>query len=795
MQDQITINKNELSNLSVRDLFYKYVRFLPLILLSVALALLVAFAYLRYATRIYSATGVIQIKNEQANRGNDKVEELLSGGNKTQNIQSEIEVLKSKPLMQRVVQNLGLQTSYSASGTIIKSLNVYKQGPFLLEIFEIADSSSTFSFNVKFINESSFTINNEKDAFSFGQFFKNKFGVFRLVKNYGNPTSAEEFKIAWQPANVVAANLVGGIGVFPKTPGTGILAISYQATNGYMAADIINQMMLQYDSMTIEQSNYSTDLMLDFIEGRLDKLKGELDSLQVIELGLRQKYNLYNEESQTNEFSENIRDADKSFAQEELKISAIDFITNYVNNKKNQYERVVTSFQLNDLTLVTLVAAYNDAQLEREKLINANIPLDNPSVKEAEALIEKQRLNLLENLRNIKLSSADVIASIRKKSGINFSELKSMPYKLKEVLDIRRQISTKLELFSLLEKKREEAAITRSSTVSNSKIMDRAMPSNTPIKPNRQAIQLIAILVGLGIPALGIFMAEVLNDKVSTRYDIEKLTTAPIIGEVGHSYADNTLLVNKTSRSMVAEQFRIIRSNLQYVLNKVEKPVILVTSSYSGEGKSFVSTNMGGVLALTGKKTIILEFDIRKPKVLSGLKMSRRTGISNFLVGKAELNDLIIPVPDHENLYVLPCGPIPPNPSELLLDQKVTELFDKLKAEFDVIIIDTAPIGMVSDSMTLGKFANCTLYLTRQGHTFKKQVALIDELYKENKLPKISIVINDVKVKPGYGYYGYGRYGYGYGYGEKSSYYEEDITPPTPFERLMKRVKKFFKKK
>lgn len=289
-------------------------------------------------------------------------------------------------------------------------------------------------------------------------------------------------------------------------------------------------------------------------------------------------------------------------------------------------------------------------------------------------------------------------------------------------------------------------------------------------------IQLIAILVGLAIPAIILFIAEVLNDKITTRYDIEKVTAVPIIGEVGHSYSANTLVVTKTSRTMVAEQFRTIRSNLEYIISKIKRPIILVTSSFSGEGKSFVSTNMGAVMGLAGKKTIILEFDIRKPRVLAGLKMGKYKGVINYLAGNSELNDLILQVPDAENLYVLPCGPIPPNPSELLLDPKVETLFEILREQYDVIIIDTAPVGMVSDAMTLGKFADCTLYLARQGHTYKKQIALIDEVYRENKLPKVSVVINDVKLKPGYGYYGYGRYGYGYGYiyGEKDSYYEQD---------------------
>jgi capsular exopolysaccharide synthesis family protein len=215
----------------------------------------------------------------------------------------------------------------------------------------------------------------------------------------------------------------------------------------------------------------------------------------------------------------------------------------------------------------------------------------------------------------------------------------------------------------------------------------------------------------------------------------------------------------------------------------VERPVILITSSFSGEGKSFVSTNLGAVMALSGKKTIVLEFDIRKPKIKSGLKLRGKSGITNFLLNKTSLDELPVLVPGHENLFVLPCGPVPPNPSELLLENKVEELFTYLKKNFEAIIIDTAPVGMVSDAMTLSKFADCTLYIVRQGHTFKKQVILIDEFYTESRLPKISIIINDVKLKPGYGYYGYGRYGYGYGYGQ--GYYQEDVAPKKLTDRII----------
>jgi capsular exopolysaccharide synthesis family protein len=237
------------------------------------------------------------------------------------------------------------------------------------------------------------------------------------------------------------------------------------------------------------------------------------------------------------------------------------------------------------------------------------------------------------------------------------------------------------------------------------------------------------------------------------------------------------MVVKANNRGIVAEQFRIIRSNLQYVLTNIQKPVILVTSSFSGEGKSFVSTNLGAVMALANKKTIILEFDIRKPKVLSHLGIPKQPGITNYLLGSISLEQLPIPVPNYENLFVLACGPVPPNPSELLLDPKIGELFSYLKENFDVVIVDTAPVGMVSDALTLSKFADATLYITRQGHTYKKQITLLDEFHTQRKLPKMSIILNDVKLQTGYGYYGYGRYGYGYGQSSKSGYFSDEERP------------------
>jgi capsular exopolysaccharide synthesis family protein len=793
MQEQVNSNKSELWSLSLRDLFYKYVRFLPIFILAVALALFAAYAYLRYATPIYSVSGTMYIKSDKQGGRSDKFEDIFVN-DKAQNIQSEIEILKSKPLMERVVQSLGLQFNYFAKGKI-KTPNIYKQGPFLITAYELADSTRPFTLRIKFSNNHEFTVNEGESHFTFGQVFKNNFGVFSLSRN---PVSgiSKEYSVVWQPTVNMAAGLAGSLQVNPKTLGTGILTISMQTPNAQMGADVINQLMEEYKRYNIEEKKSSSDSILKFIDARLADYGRALDSSQKDLLDYQQKYDLIDIEAQFGNYFEAIKESDKGIEAERQKLNAVQIVEDYLRDKKNDFSKVPSSLQLEDLTLNEQISGYNMAQLQRQQLLDGNTPPENPAVIEVNGQIEKYRTNILENLTNIKASYAAIVNNLRKTSGTAQSQIRTMPYKVTEYLERKRQVETFQNLYKYLQEQKESTAISRASTIANSKVVDRALASTVPVKPNRRAIQILAILLGLGLPAMIIFIGEVLNDKVATRFDIEKITPAPILGEVGHSYSEKVLIVNKTTRSMVAEQFRIIRSNLQYILNKMDKSVILVTSSFSGEGKSFISTNMGAVLALAGKKTVILEFDIRKPKVLSGLGMPKGSGITNYLVGKSSLQDVIRPVEGHENLFVLGCGPIPPNPSELLLDQRVEDMFTWLRANYDVVLVDTAPVGMVSDAMTLGKFADCTLYLVRQGHTFKKQVALIDEFYQDNKLPKVSIIINDVKMKPGYGYYGYGRYGYGYGYGY-GSYYEEEHPPKTALERAFNALdfRRWFKKK
>ncbi len=793
MEEPVENSKKELFNLSLRDIFYKYVRFLPIFILSVAFALLIAYLYLRYTVPIYSVTGSMLIRSEQpGSQRNNELENLISG-NKADNIANEIEVLKSRPLMQRVVDSLGLQYSYTAKGRF-KKVDTYNQGPFRMESLEIFDSTNSFTFKIKFQNDTEFRINDDKTTFKFGQVFRNDKGMFRLLRNPFGSVS-KEYSVSWTPSYSAASQYAGAIQVTPKSAGTGILFVGMRNTNAKMGADIINKLMQEYASYSVEKKDETSVKTLNFIDARLSDYRHKIDSSQQVLNAFEQRENLIDSKAQSENYFGNIGESDKIINEQTLKLNVTDIVSSYLRDQKNQYEKVPTTLSLDDITLVQLVKEYNESQIARQQLLDGNVPVGNPIVKEVSDKIEKLRTNILENLKNIRSSINSSIGTVRGKSLQNQSQLRALPEKVKEQLQMQKEVESLQALYDFLRGEKEKQAIRKSANVPNSDIINMAYPTSEPVKPNKRAIRMLAILLGIGLPALIIFLSEVLNDKVTTRADIEKITAAPILGEIGHSYSDKVLVVNKTTRSMVAEQFRIIRSNLQYVLNKKEKSTILFTSSFSGEGKSYVTTNMGAVLALAGKKTVILEFDIRKPRILAGLGIAKGPGITNFLIGKAELNDVVKQVPEQENLYVLGCGPIPPNPSELLLDKKMDELFEWLKENFDIVLVDTAPVGMVSDAMTLSKYADSTLYLVRQGHTFKKQIGLIDEFYKENKLPKVSIIINDVKIKPGYGYYGYGRYGYGYGYGY-GSYYEEEVAPRNFVEKVIAflDIRRFFGK-
>ena len=411
MEESIKTAKSELWSLSLRDLFYKYVRFLPIFVLSVAVALLGAYAYLRYATPVYSTGGTLIIQSETKGGGRgDKFEDIFGGG-KSQNIQSEIEILKSKPLMARVVNKLNLQYSYFVVGKI-KTINIYKYGPFVIDAAELTDSSRSFTLKIKFVNNQAFKVNDDNTVITFGRFFKNQFGTFRLIRQGG--ALAKDYTIKYQSTGSAAGAYAGAVQVAPKSAGSGILNIGMQSAHPNLGADIINQLLDEYGDYTKELKNKTADQMIAFIDNRMSVIKGELDSVQDKLLRYSQENNLIDIEAQSSQYFGNIGDADKAINDRQLQLVIADGIDDYLRNKKYEFDQVVvpSSFSLTDATLNSLIASYNGLQAERQQLLESNVPEANPLVRENKEQIETVRQSILESLVNIKRSYDKTINAI-----------------------------------------------------------------------------------------------------------------------------------------------------------------------------------------------------------------------------------------------------------------------------------------------------------------------------------------------------------------------------------------------
>jgi capsular exopolysaccharide synthesis family protein len=759
-------SQKKLATFSPREMVVKYLHYLPWVIVSVALMLVVAYIKLRYAPVIYSVSSKLLVK-KSANPygGNDKFSDIFMMQGTSNNLNDEMQIIKSRSMASRVIRSLNMQTQFFNKGKIKDPYPVHPNDlPFDFLIVEMPDSTASFGFSINILNDREYKLNEDPAPHFFGQVVELPFGKFRITRNTTGKIkfSSNEFIVSRQSLEDMAAGLSGGLKVGQTADFSNVLVLSYETENPQMGLDIVDGFMAEYQKASLEDKRQIAENTVAFIDDQLKTAKVELGSVERNLQNYREKQNVISPEAQSQLYFSELSESEKELIGQGVKLKIADQLIDYISSKKDPYRMVSSTLGIEEPSFAQQVIEFNRLQLERETALKTTTSA-NAMIRNLEAAIEKLRTDMLENLTHIRQTYSMMIGELKRRSGEANHEISSIPGKEKQLQEVTRQRKILEELYSFLLQKRLETAISSASTISNIKVLEPAMVQ-AQVSPNRKGLYTAFFLIGLAIPVGIVFLFEYLNDKVKTKADIERLTATPILGEVGHVEESTALVVTQNNRNFIAEQFRIIRSNMQYILPKVERPVIMVTSSFSGEGKSFVSTNLGAVLALSGKRTVILEFDIRKPKILEGLGLNERRGITNFIVGNIALNDIVYPVPGVDNLFVIPCGPVPPNPSEMLLDEKVKLLFSHLKSQFDVVIVDTAPVGLVSDAITLSEYANAVMYIVRHNYTYKKQIQLIDELYVKNKLQHLSIIINDIKAKGGYGgYYGYGNYGYGYG--------------------------------
>jgi len=793
---ELSVSERKQTVATPKELIFRYLPFVPWVLLSLVLSLAVSWVKLRYSTPIYNVTGKILVKNVDS-YGNDaeKFGNIFGFQTNDVNLNNEVEIIKSQSIAERVVKKLSLQKKISIKGKILTTEAHITDIPFIWQISKVVDSMQSESLLISVISENEFRIDDKPTVFQFGQTVKTNNLEFQLVSYRTVFKKGEDiqYALSWIPKEQVAASLKDNL-VVNKQDGASVLTISANSQNIRIGKDIVNNYMIEYQQAGLEDKRQTAFSTLNFIDDQLDTVKMELGRVEKNLLTFRNTNRMFNPELQATQSFDEYSGLREKMTEQAVKYKVVLQLKKYVNDPINIDKLVPSNLGIDEPSLVEQISSFNRLQLEKEASLRTTTS-ENPKIKKLEVALEKLRQDIVQNLQNVENAHKVAIDDLENSSRLIESNIKTIPTKEKQLLEVTRQQAILQELYSFLLQKKLETAIASASTISDIKVLEPAASSGRAILPDRRSTYITAVLLGLAIPVGIIFLAYYLNDKIQNRQDIEKITQAPVIGEIGHADFDNTLIVSANSRHYISEQFRVIRSNLQFLLPKSDTQIILVTSSFSGEGKSFVSTNIGSVMALAGKKTIMLEFDIRKPKMMKGLGLQERLGLTNYIVGDIPVSKVIYPVNAVENLFVIPCGPVPPNPAELLLEQKIGDLFETLQKQFDVIIIDSAPVGLVSDAITLGAYANTTIYIVRHDYTLKRQIQMVEDIYREKKLPRIGVVINDVDLKNNYGsYYGYGYgYGYGYSFSKPSNDYFEYFNSDTPrrkFFNFFKRTKK-----
>lgn len=763
------LNKNQQSKLSTKEVLLKYLIYFPLFIISVTLAIGISFIYIRYKSPVYNSA--IAVYFPEGNKGGSSsgdmkgLDEIMMFNNKV-NLSNEIQILKTKIVMARVVKRLNLNLQYYMKGKIKRS-EIYNSSLVNATVLSIKDSSKAESIELIKTGGNLYRLNNKiKTKISPEGNISGSNVAFHISVDTGYLKENEKYIIVWQPVLEVASQLADGLSITQPQTDANILTIALNSEVPQKGRDVLNTLVQEYNLRNNEQKNRLVDYTLNFIDDRISLMRGELGRVEGGIQNYRQANEIVNAGEQSTEGLQQLSEAKSKIDNSEVKMQVINMVKESVANPN---QPIPTTLGIDDPTLETLVKQYNTFQFQKEEQLKT-MPAANPSVRLTQSQIDKLRSSILSNLENINTSTAQLKDRYVGDLQANRAKLKAVPRQERQLLEIGRQQDIKEKLFMFLLQKKEEAAITKASGLSsNSSPLDPAISSGM-ISPDASGTYKMAFILGFLIPVLIIYLKELLNDKIITRHDISAKTNAPIIGEITHNAEKKRrLVVGFDDRTVLGEQFRMVRANIPFLTKSQQKKVLLITSTTPAEGKTFCSLNLAAVYALAGKRTVIVEMDLRKPKISQALKIPGAIkGVTHYVSGQATAAELPVPIPDFNNLFVVTSGVIPPNPSEILMDEKIVTLFEYLKENFDCVVIDSAPLGLVSDAKLLAPVVDATIYVVRQRITAKKQLTQLNELYVNQVFPNLSILVNDVKANGANSYYGYGgnymsNYNYSYG--------------------------------
>lgn len=779
-------NVNPLDNIiDFREFLFKIINNWFYFLLSILLALLIAFGYTRYSHEYYRVSTKVHINNDNENSSAADVLYKSLTESKGSSLKDEINIFTSYPLVLQTVSDLRFDISYDLEGNI-KNTESFHAPIKVICSEEVIQNNPNISFNVDVLDETTFRLYCEKYSFenvySFGEEVKMEgfnFIVERdhTVKFDEIPTTIVSFKHLKQ----VAKEYQNKIQIEKLEKESNIITLYILEEDQRKGIVFLNTLVHNFIDNQIESEKISSLNTVSFIQEKISSIE---DSLSLIEIKLQDYKNSHQIPDinlKTQNIYKKISELESELSTYKYQDKYYSYLEDYINNG-NSLERVVapSTYGITNTSLSDLVRQLVSIQLEKNVLIDGG-QINNPSVKDFDLQLNQLSLNIKEVILNSKKSNSIIIKDLNRRISIEESSLSFLPIEQRELLNIERIQKTSESLYMFLLQKKSEAEITASSITSNVRHIEPAAYFNKKaVLPKVSQAYSIALLIGVLFPLLFLLIFDVVNDKIKSRIDLERLTEIKLIGLIGRNHSAHNLLSKLNPKSAIAEGFRALRSNLNYRDKDLKDKVYLVTSSVSGEGKTFIASNLAVVFANSGKKTILLGADLRRPKIYEDFSSDNDKGLSTILDGTDSLDDVTIHS-EEKNLDVIISGPAPANPSDVLLSDSFETLINSLKDKYDKIIIDTAPIGLVADAYMVMKHTDVNLYIVRQNYTNKEVLRFVNGLHKNERIENLYLILND--VSSGSGVYGYGKYSYGYGYNygynygnytNNTEYFEED---------------------
>ena len=794
--DNLFDEKAEEEKTDYRALFFKYFAHWKWFAVSVVACVALAVVYLYLATPIYNITAAVLIEDDK--KGGSITSDLSTFAdlgliNSTTSIDNEVEVLHSKSLIRSVISELGLYITYSTKDGL-RTKDLYKGTPFAID-FPVDNADKLeypIEMHVSMRPDGGIDVTAEMDdeEIASKQFAKlpavlpTPMGTITFLDRSDRTnvdSTYTEFDVNITSALGTAMGYRQALTVEPTSKTTSVALISLQNSNTQRGVDFINKLIEIYNRNANTDKNEVALNTARFIDERIAIINGELGTTEEELESFKRQAGLTDLTSDAQIALTERSEYEKRRVENGTQLNLVQYLIDYIGKQENLYTPLPVNVGLDNEAISVQVTEYNELLLERQRLLRSSSE-SNPVIRRLNTEIASMRSGLVTSLESARRGLLIAKADLDREAGNYASRISDAPTQERRYVSIQRQQEIKAGLYLMLLQKREENNIALAATASKGKIIDDALADEDPVSPKKKIVLLIALVFGFGIPVGIIYVIDLFKYRIEDRSDVEKLTRVPIVGDVpSNGKSDGDIVVRENDNDLMAETFRNLRTNLLFMLDSPEKKVILITSTMSGEGKTFISSNLAVSLTLMGKRVIILGLDIRKPGLNKAFGLSHKEGgITQYLANPQGVNlkDLIRPAGVVKNLDILPGGPIPPNPTELLSRPVLDDLINKLRQEYDYVVLDTAPIGMVTDTQLIGRTADVSLYVCRAEYTPKSDYQFINDLKDNKRLPNLCTVINGIDiVSKKYGYYGYGhkygygrKYGYGYGYGYGSEH-------------------------